>query len=132
MSNRYPTKRRNGPTGLYFGVSCYRRPTIGASPPTFHTVSLHTPVNTARTRRAQRTDVPHDDLEEAKIRRQKGVYVTMPFQTHQRKVVGGCWERTETRTRTRTGRSGCCLQTTTPCSGRALPGYWPPTGAWRS
>src|SRR5215203_6852026 len=89
-------------------------------------------VNTARTRRAQRTDVPHDDLEEAKIRRQKGVYVTMPFQTHQRKVVGGCWERTETRTRTRTGRSGCCLQTTTPCSGRALPGYWPPTGAWRS
>src|SRR5215203_3970116 len=39
MSNRYPTKRRNGPTGLYFGVSCYRRPTIGASPTTFHTVS---------------------------------------------------------------------------------------------
>src|SRR5215208_8538700 len=90
-----------------------------------------TPVNTARTRRAQRTDVPHD-LEEAKIRGQKGVYVTMPFQTHQRNVVGGCWERTETRTRTRTGRSGCCLQTTTPCSGRALRGYWPPTGAWRS
>src|SRR5215208_3800118 len=46
-----------------------------------------TPVNTARTRRAQRTDVPHD-LEEAKIRGQKGVYVTMPFQTHQRNVVG--------------------------------------------
>src|SRR5215213_9169635 len=90
---------------------------------------LRTRVNTARTRRAQRTDVPHDDLEEAKIRGQKGVYVTMPFQTHQRNVVGGCWERTETRTRTRTGRSGCCLQTTTPCSGRALRGYWPPTGA---
>src|SRR5215211_7123932 len=34
-----------------------------------------TRVNTARTRRAQRTDVPHD-LEEAKIRGQKGVYVT--------------------------------------------------------
>src|SRR5215203_2341379 len=45
MSNRYPTKRRNGPTGLYFGVSCYRRPTIGASPPTFHTVSPRTPLN---------------------------------------------------------------------------------------
>jgi hypothetical protein len=29
----------NGPTGLSFGVSCYRRPTIGASPTTFHTVS---------------------------------------------------------------------------------------------
>src|SRR3954447_26715557 len=39
------------------------------------------------------------------------------FQTHQRNVVGGCWERTETPTRTRTGRSGCYLQTTKPCSG---------------
>src|ERR671920_2112177 len=28
-----------GPTELYFGVSYYRRPTIGASPTTFHTVS---------------------------------------------------------------------------------------------
>src|ERR671911_689611 len=93
---------------------------------------LGTWVNTARTRRAQRTDVPHDDLKEALIRRPDGVYVTMPFQTHQRNVVGGCWERTETRTRPRTGRSGCCLQTTTPCSGRALRGYWAPTGAWRS
>src|SRR5215212_6113772 len=91
-----------------------------------------TQVNTARTRRAQPTDVPHDDLEEAKIRRQKGVEGTMPFQTHQRNGAGGCWERTETRTRPRTGRSGCCLQTTTPCSGKALQGYWPPTGAWRS
>src|SRR5215203_4939157 len=91
-----------------------------------------TPLNTARTRRAQRTDVPHDDLEEALIRRQKGVYVTMPFQTYERNVVGGCWESTEIRTQPRTGRSGCCLQTTTPCSGRALRGYWSPTGAWRS
>src|SRR5215210_1205550 len=91
-----------------------------------------TPLNTARTRRAQRTDVPHDDREEALIRRQKVVYVTMPFQTCQRNVVGGCWERTETPTRIRTGRSGCCLQTTKPCSGRVLRGYWPPMGAWRS
>jgi hypothetical protein len=35
-----PPSAENGPTGLYFGVSCYRRPTIGASSPTtFHTVS---------------------------------------------------------------------------------------------
>src|ERR671910_703433 len=74
------------------------------------------------------TDVSHDDLQEALIRRPDGVYVTMPFQTHQPNVVGGCWERTETRTRPPTGRSGCCSQTTTPCSARALRGYWPPTG----
>src|SRR5215207_1036203 len=34
-----PPSAENGPTGLYFGVSCYRRPTIRASPTTFHTVS---------------------------------------------------------------------------------------------
>ncbi len=30
---------QNGLRGLYLGVWCYRRPTIGASPTTFHTVS---------------------------------------------------------------------------------------------
>src|SRR5215204_6675330 len=50
-------------------------------------------MNTARTRRAQPTDVPHDDLEEAKNRRPNGVDGTMPFQTHQRNGAGGCWER---------------------------------------
>jgi hypothetical protein len=34
-----PPSAENGPTGLYFGVLCYRRPTIGTSPTTFHTVS---------------------------------------------------------------------------------------------
>src|SRR5829696_9850201 len=34
-----PPGTENGPTGLYFGISCYRRPTIRASPTTFHTVS---------------------------------------------------------------------------------------------
>src|SRR5215213_8403370 len=34
-----PPSAENGPTGLYFGVSCYRRATIRASPTTFHTVS---------------------------------------------------------------------------------------------
>src|SRR5215212_3024991 len=34
-----PPSAEYGPTGLYFGVSCYRRPTIRASPTTFHTVS---------------------------------------------------------------------------------------------
>src|SRR5215213_5376803 len=35
-----PPSAENGLRGLYFGVWCYRRPTIGASPATFHTVSL--------------------------------------------------------------------------------------------
>src|SRR5215217_6888241 len=34
-----PPGTENGPTGLYFGISCYRRATIRASPTTFHTVS---------------------------------------------------------------------------------------------
>jgi hypothetical protein len=34
-----PPGTENGPTGLYFGISCYRRPTIRASPTTVHTVS---------------------------------------------------------------------------------------------
>jgi hypothetical protein len=34
-----PPGTESGPTGLYFGISCYRRPTIRASPTTFHTVS---------------------------------------------------------------------------------------------
>jgi len=42
-----PPSAENGPTGLYFGVSCYRRPTSRASPTTFHTVSLSTRVNKA-------------------------------------------------------------------------------------
>src|SRR5215203_785330 len=40
-----PPSAENGPTGHYFGVSCYRRPTIRASPTTFHTVSPRTLVN---------------------------------------------------------------------------------------
>ena len=61
-------------------------------------------MNTARTRRAQRTDVPHDDIEEAKIRRQKGEYATMPFRTHQRTAPElGYWERTGIRTWTLNG-----------------------------
>src|SRR5215208_3102022 len=40
-----PPSAENGLRGLYFGVWCYRRPTIGASPATFHTVSLGTSVN---------------------------------------------------------------------------------------
>src|SRR5215212_11216247 len=35
-----PPSAENGLRGLYFGVWCYRRPTIGASPATFHTVSI--------------------------------------------------------------------------------------------
>src|SRR5215212_9142164 len=34
-----PPSAENGLRGLYFGVWCNRRPTIGASPTTFHTVS---------------------------------------------------------------------------------------------
>src|SRR5215208_3551487 len=34
-----PPSAESGLRGLYFGVWCYRRPTIGASPATFHTVS---------------------------------------------------------------------------------------------
>src|SRR5215208_722671 len=34
-----PPSAENGLRGFYFGVWCYRRPTIGASPATFHTVS---------------------------------------------------------------------------------------------
>jgi len=34
-----PPSAENSLRGLYLGVSCYRRPTIGASPTTFHTVS---------------------------------------------------------------------------------------------
>src|SRR5215210_5562363 len=34
-----PLSAENSLTGLQFGVWCYRRPTIGASPTTFHTVS---------------------------------------------------------------------------------------------
>src|SRR5215217_1838218 len=45
-----PPSGENGLTGLYFGVLCYRRATIGASPTTFHTVSPRTPVNTSRGR----------------------------------------------------------------------------------
>src|SRR5215213_9910289 len=40
-----PPSAENSLRGLYLGVSCYRRPTIGASPTTFHTVSLRTRVN---------------------------------------------------------------------------------------
>src|SRR5215204_5961299 len=40
-----PPSAENGLRGLYFGVWCYRRPTIGASPATFHTVSPGTSVN---------------------------------------------------------------------------------------
>src|SRR5215212_5999333 len=45
-----PPSAENGLRGLYFGVWCYRRPTIGASPATFHTVSPRTPVNISRGR----------------------------------------------------------------------------------
>src|SRR5215217_6958765 len=79
-----------------------------------NTPSTHSAEYRSNSQGATYTDVPHDDLEEALIRRQKGVYVTMSFQTYQRNVVGGCWERTEPQTRIRTGRSGCCLQTTKP------------------
>jgi hypothetical protein len=34
-----PPSAENSLRGLYFGVWCYPRPTIGASPTTFHTVS---------------------------------------------------------------------------------------------
>src|SRR5215208_7626031 len=34
-----PPSAQNGLRGLYFGVWCYRRATIGASPTTFYTVS---------------------------------------------------------------------------------------------
>jgi hypothetical protein len=34
-----PPSAESGLRGLYFGVSCYRKPTIGASPTTVHTVS---------------------------------------------------------------------------------------------
>src|SRR5215208_1000188 len=40
-----PPSAENGLRGLYFGVWCYRRPTIGASPATFHTVSLRDSLN---------------------------------------------------------------------------------------
>src|SRR5215212_5581161 len=40
-----PPSAKSGLRGLYLGVWCYRRPTIGASPTTFHTVSPRTPVN---------------------------------------------------------------------------------------
>jgi hypothetical protein len=43
-----PPSAENGLTGLYFGVSCYRRPTIGASPTTFHTVSVGTSGNKSK------------------------------------------------------------------------------------
>src|SRR5215212_8538177 len=35
--------QKTAPQDSIFGVSCYRRPTIGASPTTFHTVSPRTP-----------------------------------------------------------------------------------------
>ena len=35
-----PPSAEKGLRGLYFGAWCYRRPTSGASPTTFHTVSL--------------------------------------------------------------------------------------------
>src|SRR5215212_8132893 len=37
--------QKTAPQDSIFGVSCYRRPTIGASPTTFHTVSLRGWVN---------------------------------------------------------------------------------------
>src|SRR5215213_1486367 len=40
-----PPSAENGLRGFYFGVWCYRRPTIGASPATFHTVSPSTQVD---------------------------------------------------------------------------------------
>ena len=39
----------------------------------------------------------------------------MPFRKHQWNWADGYWEESGTRTE----RSGCCWQTTTPCSGRA-------------
>src|SRR5215204_2532353 len=61
-------------------------------------------------------------IEEAKIWGPNGVDGTMHFQKHQQNGADGYWEKTLTRTRTPTRRSGCCLQTTTPCSGRVLRG----------
>src|SRR5215207_5416237 len=45
----------NGSTGLYLGVSRFRRPTIEASPTTFRTVSLRRCVNRARAREGEAT-----------------------------------------------------------------------------
>src|SRR5215207_10709603 len=89
-----------------------------------------TPVNSARTRGAHRRDVSHDIEVEANYRGTNWPrrYNALPNAPTDRS--GWVWKRTESRTRT--GRSGCCLQTTTPCSGRVSPGYSPPTGAWRS
>src|SRR5215210_7721842 len=89
---------------------------------------LGTWVNSARTRGAHRRDVSHHIEGGTSLARQ-GIDDTMPFQTHQRNGAGD-WQRTGTQALT--GRSGCCLPTTTPCSGRASPASSPPTGAWRS
>src|SRR5215208_73401 len=48
-----PPSAENGLRGLYFGVWCYRRPTIGASPATFHTVSGRSSQNSLKAKFAE-------------------------------------------------------------------------------
>src|SRR5215217_5269504 len=84
-----PPSGENGLTGLYFGVLCYRRATIGASPTTFHTLSPRTSVNSARTCSVHRRDVFHDIEEEAKIRGPKRCRRYNAFRTHQQNGTGG-------------------------------------------
>src|SRR5829696_1762088 len=57
-----PPGTENGPTGLYFGISCYRRPTIGASPTTFHTVSERLYEKSSNTGKPPRHEADHGSV----------------------------------------------------------------------
>jgi hypothetical protein len=53
-----PPSAQNGPTELYFSVSCYRGATIRASPTTFHTVSLRSTLSNWLHSKPPRLGVP--------------------------------------------------------------------------
>src|SRR5215211_3550233 len=70
-----PPSAENGLRGLYFGVWCYRRPTIGASPATFHTVSERLYEKVSNTDEPPRHEANHRSVHERFSARTKSLVI---------------------------------------------------------
>src|SRR5919112_5834130 len=68
-----PPSAQNGLRGHYFGLWCYRRPTIGASPTTFHTASRSSTLAIRLHSRAHRLVVPHMLMELLRCRSPRAI-----------------------------------------------------------
>src|ERR687898_1592028 len=70
-----PPGTENGPTGLYFGISCYRRATIRASPTTFHTVSERLYEKSSNTGEPPRHEADHGSVHERLAARTRSLVI---------------------------------------------------------